>query len=76
MSNMKTPNAQYDGRGRRCGQPLPKTNAERQAAFRASKAESPEVRGVFAHPDDHVQIKMYAARLAKKRKNQLTPVSR
>lgn len=27
-----------------------KTPAERQRAFRARKAESPEVRGIFAHP--------------------------
>ena len=51
-----------------------KTNAERQAAFRARKAAqtAAEVRGVFAHPDDHPTIreaaKRLADRLAKKRK--------
>lgn len=49
--------------------PKPKTNAERQRAFRARKAAqtSPEVRGVFARPDDHQAVKDYAAKLAKKR---------
>ena len=51
-----------------------KTNAERQRAFRARKAAqtAAEVRGVFAHPDDHQTIreaaKRLADRLAKKRK--------
>ena len=51
-----------------------KTNAERQRAFRASKAAqtAAEVRGLFAHPDDHQAIreaaKRLADRLAKKRK--------
>lgn len=46
-----------------------KTNAERQRAFRARKAAqaAAEVRGVFAHPDDHLAVKDYAAKLAKKR---------
>ena len=50
------------------------TNAERQRAFRARKAAqtAAEVRGVFAHPDDHPTIreaaKKLADRLAKKRK--------
>ena len=45
------------------------TNAERQRAFRARKAAqtAAEVRGVFAHPDDHQAVKDYAAKLAKKR---------
>lgn len=45
------------------------TNAERQAAFRRRQAEqaASEVRGIFAHKDDHAAIKNYAARLAKKR---------
>ncbi len=45
------------------------TNAERQAAFRKRQAEqlSTEVRGIFAHKDDHAAIKNYAAKLAKKR---------
>lgn len=49
--------------------PKPMTNAERQRAFRARKAAqtAAEVRGVFAHPDDHRAVKDYAAKLAKKR---------
>ena len=49
--------------------PKPMTNAERQRAFRARKAgqATTEVRGVFAHPDDHQAVKDYAAKLAKKR---------
>lgn len=47
----------------------PMTNAERQRAFRARKAAqaATEVRGAFAHPDDHQAVKDYAAKLAKKR---------
>ena len=54
--------------------PKPMTNAERQRAFRARKAgqTTTEVRGLFAHPDDHQAIreaaKRLADRLAKKRK--------
>lgn len=44
-----------------------KTSAERQAAFRARKAETPEVRGIYAHPDDHARIKGYALKVAKQR---------
>ena len=46
-----------------------KTNAERQAAYRQRQAEqeATEVRGIFAHKDDHAAIKNYAAKLAKKR---------
>lgn len=44
-----------------------KTNAERQAAYRARKADAPELRGIFAHPDDHQAIRDYAAKLARKR---------
>lgn len=46
-----------------------KTNAERQAAYRQRQAEqaAAEVRGIFAHKDDHAAIKNYAAKLAKKR---------
>ena len=45
------------------------TNAERQAAFRKRQAgqQATEVRGIFAHKDDHAAIKNYAAKLAKKR---------
>ncbi len=47
----------------------PLTNAERQRAFRARKAAqaATEVRGLFAHPDDHQAVKDYAAKFAKKR---------
>ena len=47
-----------------------KTNAERQREFRARKAtehQATEVRGIFAHPDDHADIKAYAAKLARRR---------
>ena len=45
------------------------SNAERQARFRAKKAdqECPEVRGIYAHKLDHAQIKTYAAKVTKKR---------
>lgn len=45
------------------------TNAEKQAAFRARKLEQklPEVRGIFAHPDDHAEIKETAAKAARRR---------
>lgn len=48
----------------------PKTNAERQAAFRARKAEqqATEVRGIFAHADDHAAIKEAAAKIGRRRK--------
>jgi hypothetical protein len=44
-----------------------KPAAERQAAYRKRKAEqgAQEVRGIFAHKDDHPAIKGYAAKLAK-----------
>lgn len=46
-----------------------KTGAERQAAYRKRQAaqQVTEVRGIFAHKDDHPAIKSYAAKLAKKR---------
>ena len=47
-----------------------KTNAERQASFRARKAteqQAAEVRGIFAHPDDHQQIKDEAAKISRRR---------
>ena len=52
----------------------PMTNAERQRAFRARKAAqaATEVRGAFAHPDDHQAVKGYAAKLAKKRRTEMT----
>lgn len=46
-----------------------KTNAERQREFRARKTltKATEVRGIFAHPDDHAAIKEVAAKIARKR---------
>jgi len=44
-----------------------KTNAERQREFRARKAEAPEVRGIFAHPDDHAEVKEAAAEIERLR---------
>jgi hypothetical protein len=48
---------------------IAKTNAQRQAEFRARKIEeaATEVRGIFAHADDHAAIKEHAAKLAKRR---------
>jgi hypothetical protein len=42
-----------------------KSPAERQRDFRARKAEQSltEVRGIFAHPEDHPKIKSQAARV-------------
>ena len=53
----------------------PMTNAERQRAFRARKAgqTKTEVRGLFAHPDDHKSVKDYAAKLARKRSKAVRP---
>ena len=48
-----------------------KTNAERQRAFRERKAteqQATEVRGIFAHPDDHAEVKEAAAKIARRRK--------
>lgn len=46
-----------------------KTNAERQREFRQRKAdtEATEVRGIFAHAEDHQQIKNEAAKIARRR---------
>lgn len=47
-----------------------KTNAERQRAFRernATERQATEVRGIFAHPDDHADVKEAAAKIARKR---------
>ena len=46
-----------------------KTNAERQREYRARKAsqQSTEVRGIFAHADDHASLKGHAAKMARKR---------
>ena len=46
------------------------TNAQRQAAYRARKADQQqtEVRSIFAHPDDHQQIKAEAAKINRRRK--------
>jgi hypothetical protein len=50
-----------------------KTNAERQAAFRQRKAaeqQATEVRGIYAHPDDHAEIKEAAAKIGRRRARQ------
>lgn len=46
-----------------------KTNSERQREFRQRKAETQatEVRGIFAHPDDHAEVKEAAAKIARRR---------
>lgn len=46
-----------------------KTTAQRQREFRERKAlqSALEVRGIFAHPDDHPPIKAYAAKLQRRR---------
>ena len=46
-----------------------KTNAERQREFRARQAEqkATEVRGIFAHPHDHAEVKEAAAKIARRR---------
>ena len=47
-----------------------KTNAERQRAFRkrmATEQQATEVRGIFAHPDDHAEVKEAAAKIARRR---------
>ena len=46
-----------------------KTNAERQREFRARQAEqqATEVRGIFAHPDDHQAVKDEAAKINRRR---------
>jgi hypothetical protein len=46
-----------------------KTNAERQREFRQRKAdtEATEVRGIFAHPEDHQTVKDEAAKINRRR---------
>ena len=46
-----------------------KTNAERQREYRQRKADTDttEVRGIFAHPDDHAEVKEAAAKIARRR---------
>ena len=44
-----------------------KTNAQRQQALRDRRAETPEVRGIFARRDDHAEIKALADKLARRR---------
>ena len=46
-----------------------KTNAERQREFRARHADqqATEVRGIFAHPDDHQAVKDEAAKINRRR---------
>ncbi|MBA3591813.1 hypothetical protein [Methylibium sp.] len=48
---------------------IAKTTAQRQAEFRARKAaeQATEVRGIFAHPDDHTEVKEAAAKIARRR---------
>ena len=48
---------------------LAKTNAERQREYRARKAnqQATEVRGLFAHADDHAALKGHAVKMARKR---------
>ena len=46
-----------------------KTNAERQREFRDRHAEqqTTEVRGIFAHLDEHAEVKEAAAKIARRR---------
>jgi len=46
-----------------------KTTAERQREFRARQAgqQATEVRGIFAHPDDHQAVKDEAAKINRRR---------
>ena len=44
-----------------------KTPAERQQAFRQRLADTPEVRGIFAHTDDHAPIKAKAVKITRRR---------
>ena len=44
-----------------------KTPAERQQAFRQRLTDTPEVRGIFAHPDDHPPIKAAAVKIMRRR---------
>lgn len=48
------------------------TNAERQEALRARRAMlgQSEVRGIYAHADDHAALKEYAKQLARLRAKQ------
>jgi hypothetical protein len=49
--------------------PTAKTVTDRVAAWRARKAESnlAEVRAIYAHPDDHPEIKRVAMKVVRKR---------
>ncbi len=46
-----------------------KTPAQRQREFRARKAQTElvEVRGIFAHPEDHELVKADAAKINRRR---------
>ena len=47
-----------------------KTNAERQQALRDRRKleeNRTEVRGIYAHPDDHAEVKEAAAKIARRR---------
>jgi hypothetical protein len=48
--------------------PIPKSNAERQAALRKRRLDNglTEVQGIYAKKEDHTSIKAYAKRLQKK----------
>jgi thiamine monophosphate synthase len=46
-----------------------KTSTERAQALRETRAEAglAEVRGIWAHPDDHAAMKKYAAKISQSR---------
>ena len=48
---------------------MAKTSTERGRAFRARKEEQKltEVRHIFAHPDDHAEVKLSAAKIVRRR---------
>lgn len=48
---------------------IAKTVAERQRDYKARQREAGlvEVRGIYAHPDDHASIRAHAAKLHKRR---------
>jgi hypothetical protein len=49
--------------------PAPMSSTERVALWRARKAENAlaEVRSIYAHPDDHPEIKRVAMKVVRKR---------
>ncbi len=49
---------------------MAKTNAQRQQELRDRRKleeNRTEVRGIFAHPDDHAEVKEAAAKIARRR---------